>query len=51
MNRNKIIMNKILKENVKIHLGNRSGRNYKEDPKRLVFSISRYKFVSKMFQN
>tara|TARA_B100001057_G_C22621741_1_gene860822 strand:+ start:162 stop:836 length:675 start_codon:yes stop_codon:yes gene_type:complete len=51
MNRNKIIMKKILKENVKIHLGNRSGRNYKEDPKRLVFSISRYKFVSKMFQN
>lgn len=49
-NKNKEIMNMISKKNIKVSMGNRSGMSYLDDPIRLAFSLSRYKFVAKMFE-
>ena len=32
-------------------LGYMSGKRWREDPRGLLFSLSRYKFVSKMLEN
>ena len=50
MNINKKIINKILKEAKPLYMGVRTRHNYIQDPQRLVFSLSRYKFVAKMFE-
>lgn len=50
MNINKKIINKILKEAKPLSMGVRTSHNYIQDPQRLVFSLSRYKFVAKMFE-
>ena len=50
MNINKKIIKKILKEAKPLSMGVRTSHNYIKDPQRLVFSLSRYKFVAKMFE-
>ena len=50
MSINKKIIKKILKEAQPLSMGVRTSHNYIEDPQRLVFSLSRYKFVAKMFE-
>ena len=49
MSINRKIIKKILKEAKPLSMGVRTSHNYIEDPQRLVFSLSRYKFVAKMF--
>ena len=50
MSINRKIIKKILKEAKPLSMGVRTSHNYIEDPQRLVFSLSRYKFVAKMFE-
>lgn len=50
MSINKKIIKKILKEAKPLSMGVRTSHNYIQDPQRLVFSLSRYKFVAKMFE-
>ena len=49
-NINKLIMKKIVSESKPISMGVRTSHNYTNDPIRLVFTLSRYKFVAKMFE-
>ena len=50
INKNKKIMKMILEKNKKVSMGNRSGLGFLDDPVRLTFTLSRYKFVAKMFE-
>ena len=50
MSINRKIIKKILKEAKPLSMGVRTSHNYIQDPQRLVFSLSRYKFVAKMFE-
>ena len=43
-------MKMILEKNKKVSMGNRSGLGFLDDPVRLTFTLSRYKFVAKMFE-
>lgn len=49
-NINKKITNKIKKMNYKISMGNNTSHTFLTDPVRLGFTLSRYKFVAKMFE-
>ena len=49
-NRNKKITNFLYKRKKSLRLGMRTSMAYESDPIRLVFTLSRYKFVSKMFE-
>lgn len=49
-NKNKKIMQVISKRNITVSMGNRSGMSFLDDPMRLAFTLSRYKFVAKMFE-
>tara|TARA_B110000259_G_C13903934_1_gene358048 strand:+ start:149 stop:649 length:501 start_codon:yes stop_codon:yes gene_type:complete len=42
-------MNDLIKINSSVNLGQRTSYAYIEDPARLAFTLSRYKFVAKMF--
>lgn len=46
---NSRIMNDLIKINSSVNLGQRTSHAYIQDPARLVFTLSRYKFVAKMF--
>ena len=50
MDRNKKITNFLYKRQNNIKMGNRTSMAYEDDPVRLVFTLSRYKFVAKMFE-
>ncbi len=50
MNKNKKITNYLYKRKNSLRLGKRTSMAYESDPIRLVFTLSRYKFVSKMFE-
>lgn len=50
INKNKKIMKMISEKNKKVSMGNRSGLGFLDDPVRLTFTLSRYKFVAKMFE-
>ena len=47
---NKKITNKIKKMNYKVSMGNNTSHTFLTDPVRLGFTLSRYKFVAKMFE-
>jgi len=47
---NNYIAKKISNANEKVFLGNRTSHSFILDPSRLLFSLSRYKFVSRMFE-
>ena len=49
-NKNKIITKKIKKLNLRISLGNNTSHSFSTDPARFGFTLSRYKFVGKMFE-
>ena len=49
-NKNKIITKKIKKMNLRISLGNNTSHSFATDPARFGFTLSRYKFVGKMFE-
>ena len=51
MNKNKKITDYLYKRKDSFRLGKRTSMAYESDPIRLVFTLSRYKFVAKMFQN
>ena len=44
-----LVINKKIIENREVKFGPRTQYAYLEDPKHLLFNLSRYKFVSKMF--
>ena len=48
-NNNKKIMKMLTEKNITVSMGNRSGMSFSNDPIRLTFTLSRYKFVAKMF--
>lgn len=47
---NKKIMKNLQKMNLRFLIGNRTSHSFSTDPIRLVFTLSRYKFVAKMFE-
>tara|TARA_X000001036_G_scaffold439494_1_gene490843 strand:- start:6422 stop:7084 length:663 start_codon:yes stop_codon:yes gene_type:complete len=49
-NNNKKIMKMLTEKNITVSMGNRSGMSFSNDPIRLTFTLSRYKFVAKMFE-
>ena len=49
-NRNKKITNFLYKRKNNIQMGSRTSMAYEDDPIRLVFTLSRYKFFAKMLE-
>ena len=50
-NNNSKITNKIKKLNLRVSIGNNTSHSFLSDPARFSFSLSRYKFVAKMFED
>jgi len=50
-NNNSKITKKIKKMNLRVSIGNNTSHSFLSDPARFSFSLSRYKFVAKMFED